>query len=72
MFDWTSEKDLEESPFSLSIDNPTIARVNICSLKVRYLKEVLDENGLKHTKIQNKVVDTKYLGDNGNAKALEI
>ena len=64
------KKDLEESPFSLSIDNSTIARINICALKVRYLKEIPDVNGLKNTKIMNKVVGIKYLSDSSSSQTL--
>jgi len=62
--------DLEKSPFSFCIDNSTVARLNICALKVRYLKESLDEQGSVRTSIQNKIIGIKYLKDSSNAKTL--
>ena len=64
------KNDLEESPFSLSLDNSTIARINICALKVCYLKQFEDEKGFKRTHIQNKILGIKYLKESTTAKTL--
>ena len=41
------KKDLSNSPYSFTIDSSTVAKKNICALKVRYLKETVDAEGVK-------------------------
>lgn len=64
------KKDLELSPFSLSIDNSTIAKKTICALKVRFLKKSLDENGIRRNYLQSKLIGIKYLKHSSNAEAV--
>jgi len=62
------KKDLENSPFSLCIDNSTVAKKSICALKVRYLKEFADDKGMIRNYLQNKIIGIKYLEESSSAK----
>ena len=61
------KKDLEASPFSVSIDNSTVAKKSICAIKVRYLKKYLDEQGIKRNLLQSKLIGIKYLNHSSRA-----
>ena len=66
-------KDLEQSTYSLCIDNSTISGTNISAIQVRYLKAItLNEgsNEFRNLQIQNKVVGLKYLSDSSTGKTL--
>jgi len=62
--------DLRSSPYSFTIDSSTVSRTNITSIKVRYLKEHCDSNGIKKTKIENRTIGIKYLKHSSTAKTM--
>jgi len=64
------EKDLNESKYSLCVDNSTIGKKSICALEVRYLKKELDQNQELRTRIQNRIVGIKYLEDSSTGETL--
>ena len=61
---------MKNAPFSLALDGVTVNGVNICGLKVRYLKIYIDSDGFRKTKIENRMVGLKYLEDSSTAKAI--
>ena len=62
------KEDLRSSPYSLTIDNSTVAKKNITALKVKYLKERVDEEGFTKNVLQNKIIAIKYLKESSNVK----
>ena len=64
------QKDLSKSPFSLTIDNSTIAGKCVTALMVRYLKDYTDTGGFKRTAIMNRTIGIKYLKESGNAQIM--
>jgi len=60
-------EDLSSNKFSFSIDSCTVHNKNICGLKVRYLKQSLDNKGLKKTSIESKMIGIKYLEESSEA-----
>jgi len=64
------KKDLSNSPYSFTIDSSTVAKKNICALKVRYLKETVDAEGVKRNKLQNRIIGIKYLKESSDAKTM--
>ena len=64
------KNDLEKSPYSLSLDNSTVAKKQICALKVRYLKEFVDDQKNERWKLQSKIIGLKYLDESSDAKTL--
>jgi len=64
------KEDLRSSPYSLTIDNSTVAKKNITALKVKYLKERVDEEGFTKNVLQNKIIAIKYLKESSNAKTM--
>ena len=57
-------------PYSLSLDNSTVAKSNICALKVRYLKEFVDSQKNERWKLESKIVCIKYLKEKSDAQTL--
>ena len=64
------ENDLKNSPYSFTIDSSTVSRRNISALKVKYLKEDFDEQGIRRTTIQNRTIGIKYLKHSTTAKTM--
>ena len=64
------ENDLKNSPYSFTIDSSTVSRRNISALKVKYLKEDFDEQGIRRTTMQNRTIGIKYLKHSTTAKTM--
>lgn len=64
------KEDLASSRYSLSIDNATVGDKSICGLKVRYLKEITDDDGLSNFHIENKIIGLKYLEESSDGKTI--
>ena len=63
--------DLNSSKYSVSIDNVTVTGKSICALKVKYLKEVEDENNkMSKTQICNRIIGIEYLNETSDAPTL--
>ena len=60
-------QDLSKTKFSFSIDSCTLHNKNICGLKVRYLKQNFDENGVNKSHIESKIVGIKYLEESSQS-----
>ena len=65
-----TKKILEESPFSLIIDNVTASNTGICGMQVRYLKEFQDNSGFQRYAIENKLIGLKYLEESSKSQVL--
>jgi len=64
------KESLLKSPFTLMLDTSIIHRVNIAGIKVRFLQDDLDLEGVKRTSIQNRTIGLKYLGGDSSAKTM--
>ena len=64
------KEDLIQSPFSLTVDNVTVASKSICGLQVKYFKQYFDEENLRRTSIENRIIGLKYLQDSSTIEKL--
>ena len=64
------KNDLAQSPFSLTLDNVTLAGKSICGLQVRYLKQYTTEENVFKTCIENRIVGIKHLEESSTGEAL--
>ena len=62
--------DLTKFPFSLAVDNVTISGENVCGFKVQYIKTYKDKDGFIRSRLGNRMIGLKYLGDSSTAPTL--
>jgi len=63
--------DISKTPFSLSLDTSTVCTESICALRVRYLKEKIDNQKKVPVKyIENKLLGIKTMGESSDSQAL--
>ena len=64
------KQGLSKSKYSLSIDNTTIAGVNICAMQVKYLKEIKMAINEIITEIKNNIIGLKLLKESSDGETL--
>ena len=62
--------DISQSPFSLTLDNVTLAGKSICGLQVKYLKKYISEGNMQRTSIENRMIGLKHLEESSTGEAL--
>jgi len=60
-------ENLSNNKFSFSIDSVTVKGKNVCGIKVRYLKQAKDTNGILKTNIDSQIIGLKYQGESSDA-----